>query len=123
MLPTAKCWYCFAVQVGYKIIHLSKFFHFLRGAWIGLWEEFPYDFELMKHFFGMWGMGKFVGKVLPCPMFVMLAVSPQTRLAQVVDVASKGDTDVGLILPVPKGELLFGVIGLVFLHFTILRVF
>lgn len=57
----------------------------------------------------MWGVEEFFGKVLSCPMFIMLSVFPKSGMGEIINYSLISYPNLGLILPVAKGKLLLGV--------------
>lgn len=53
----------------------------------------------------MRGIFELVSQILPRPVFIMLAVSPESGSCHIVDNTPKGHPDLGFILSVPEGEL------------------
>ena len=70
---------------------------------IGL--QLPHNFHTREYLSGMGGIFELGGKVLASPVFVMLALLPETAWAYVVDESAEGHPGFGAVLPVSQGQL------------------
>jgi hypothetical protein len=55
----------------------------------------------------MWRVAQFLGKILACPMLIMMPVSPESRCGYIIDYAFVCAPDFLLILPVSERKLRF----------------
>jgi hypothetical protein len=72
--------------------------------------------ETLENALGMGGVAQFFGEVLPCPMFIMVPIAPQSRCTYVVNYSLIRTPDFLPVLPVAKRQLC----SCVFLHCKLL---
>ena len=70
-----------------------------------LFLQFSNDFKLVEYFFSMRSIFQFIGKILPGPMLVVFAISPEPRRSYLVNQTIKRHPNVRLILSVSKSKL------------------
>lgn len=70
-----------------------------------LFLQFSNHFKLIEYFFGMRRVFQLIRKILPRPMFVVLAVSPEPRRSYLIDQAIKRYPNIRFILSITESKL------------------